>query len=356
MHILAAPGGKYKNLNPYNYLIYEPMKRHGITVTEYGRYIQPIFDADVFHIHWPEHVVFGGRTAQKSILFSKWAALKLIYTMDKIRQNGGINVLTVHNLKPHSRYSEDRETFLEDLLHKEFYPRIDLVLSMTKYAKKLALEAIPELRGKEHVVIPHPHYRTSFAPPPDKVEARRLLSIPPNCFVLAFIGNVEPYKNVLETAKLFTACAKEDELLLICGKCTHEAYCNELSVLVEQNDNIQFQNSFVSDEKLPQYLSASSALVYNYDKILNSGSVLLALSFDRPALTVNMGSLAELRSTVGEEWVVTFDSPLDADSLRKVIDLVRTNRQEGETAPLNQFAPETVSDMTLDAYRQRLGR
>ena len=69
-------------------------------------------------------------------------------------------------------------------------------------------------------------------------------------------------------------------------------------------------------------LSAADVAVMNFRNILNSGSVLLALSYDTP-VCVRAGSLRELFRRIGGDWLIELPQPLSAAALRQIIDRVK---------------------------------
>lgn len=57
---------------------------------------------------------------------------------------------------------------------------------------------------------------------------------------------------------------------------------------------------FASDAEVADLFRAATIVVLTYREILNSGSALLALSFDRPVPA--KGAMAELEDRAGAEW------------------------------------------------------
>ena len=96
-------------------------------------------------------------------------------------------------------------------------------------------------------------------------------------------------------------------------------------------------------------MNASDLVVLPYRDILNSGSVLLALSFDRPVLTVDTDTMRELRDSVGCQWVRLFRPPLTPDCIRDAIVWAQSERQD--SCPLDGFSWEKIALDTLAFYR-----
>ena len=94
-------------------------------------------------------------------------------------------------------------------------------------------------------------------------------------------------------------------------------------------------------------------MVFPYSEILNSGSAILALSYDRPIAVPNLGALPELRRMVGDRWVLGYEGEIDgrilADALAWAENTARPPR-----APLEPLDWPAIGGKTLDAYRQVL--
>ena len=70
---------------------------------------------------------------------------------------------------------------------------------------------------------------------------------------------------------------------------------------------------------MQQYFLAADLAVVPQREFLNSGSALLALSFDRPVLAARQGSMIDVQEHVGTEWVRLFENKLTAHTLGKAL-------------------------------------
>jgi hypothetical protein len=87
--------------------------------------------------------------------------------------------------------------------------------------------------------------------------------------------------------------------------------------------------------------------------VLNSGSAMLALSFDRPVLVPRQGALEELRQQVGSDWVRTYTGELAAPALEEAVEWA-TRLPAGAVAPLERFSWDRIATATIEVYRQVL--
>jgi hypothetical protein len=90
--------------------------------------------------------------------------------------------------------------------------------------------------------------------------------------------------------------------------------------------------------------------VLPYKEILNSGSAILALSFDRPILVPALGTLTELRNRVGVDWVRIYEGELTPEKIRDAIDWTKT-RKSNVRAPLDDFSWDRIAQTTIQAFQ-----
>ena len=101
------------------------------------------------------------------------------------------------------------------------------------------------------------------------------------------------------------------------------------------------------------FLNAADLLVFPYRDILNSGSALLGLSFDRPVLVPKLGAMGELQQAIGADWVRTYEGELNAAVLASALEWATTAARA--TAPLAAFGWEAIARQTLAAFAEIAG-
>jgi beta-1,4-mannosyltransferase len=139
-------------------------------------------------------------------------------------------------------------------------------------------------------------------------------------------------------------------MLLIAGKCGDASIESELSALEKQCERITCRFSLIPENEMQFHLNACDLAVFPYRDILNSGSAILALSFDRPVLVPAKGAMAELRELVGAEWVMTYDGELTGDVLREALQWA-TETPRPARCDLAALDWNTIADQTFAAYR-----
>ena len=108
----------------------------------------------------------------------------------------------------------------------------------------------------------------------------------------------------------------------------------------------------IGDDDLQKYFRASDLAVFPYKDILNSGSAMMALSFDVPVLVPGIGSMPELREQVGRDWVMTYQGDLSPSVLEVAKAWVLgTKRSERAHDP---FAWPGIATKTIEFYKELL--
>jgi len=197
-----------------------------------------------------------------------------------------------------------------------FVGRVDATIALTVGGQRAVLGRFPALRRRPSFVVPHGHYRGAYPDSMTPAEARRDLALPPDARVVLFFGSVRPYKNVTELIAAFHGVADERWRLVVAGQPAGVDDAAALRGQAAGDGRIRLDLGFVPAERVQVYLRAADLVVLPYREVLNSGSALLALSFDRPVLVPERGAMAELAATAGEAWVRTYRDTLDAETLR----------------------------------------
>ena len=332
MRILALPAFCNRALNPYNALLYSAVVRLGVRVEEASVWRVIWSRDDVLHIHWPEYV-FNAPTLAKAVAKSVGCVLLL----SGLRVRKTRIVWTIHNVRAHEQW----HARLEARMWRWFVRRVDGYIALSAVGEAAALERYPELERRPGFVIPHGHYRDEYPDEVSREAARDALGLPRTARTVAFLGALRPYKNVPALLAAFRGLADDDWRLVVAGQPLNDRLRTEVERGAAADERIRLDLAFVPRERVQLYTRAADLLVFPYRDILNSGSALLALSFDRPILVPDRGAMAELRRTVGAEWVRTYDGELTTETLA-------TAMAWAEATPL---MPKTSSATAASAIR-----
>ncbi|MCC4116438.1 GDP-mannose--glycolipid 4-beta-D-mannosyltransferase [Aromatoleum toluclasticum] len=309
--------------NPYVKQVVAAVARHADVswfswrAALFGRY-------DVFHVHWPEFLL---RSPERSRPLQYALFLALIARIAVSRRPV---VRTLHNLEPHEGASRF-ERFLLELLDR-------------RTRMWIRLNAVTADRAPQTVTILHGHYRDWFAEleVPDPVPGR-----------LLYFGLIRPYKGVEALIDSFLTLdpglAPEAELRIV-GNVSAEALRRHIVDACNVDPRIGALFGYVDDAILAKEIGQAELVVLPFRRMLNSGSLLLALSLNRPVLVPRNDANEALAEEVGPGWVLMYDGDLDGDVLLGALWQVRN----APRAPMPDLSRRDWVDAGERHYRSYL--
>jgi glycosyltransferase involved in cell wall biosynthesis len=340
LRVLAWPAFVNKTGNPYNSLLYEHVSEFGAEVVEFTPVRLLTGQYDVIHVHWPEGLLLDDRRWVTAV---RGGALLGLLRLARMR--GASLVWTVHNLGSHEPASSGLATRMWQL----FTAEVDGYISLSRSGISAVEQQFPELSDRPGFVVPHGHYRGVYPREVSKREARERLHIPGEAMVFLFVGVIRPYKNVVHCVEAFRQWKPQDARLVVAGNPASDDLRKEITAAAELDERTQTHLAFIPPEEMQYYLEAADAVVLPYTDILNSGTALLALSFDRPVIVPDRGAMGELRREVGANWVYTYENHFGWEVFEAASQwLSRTERSA--QAPLEQHDWEEIARQTLEAY------
>jgi beta-1,4-mannosyltransferase len=341
LRVLAWPGQGARAKNPYTWLLYSHLAELGVRVRDFtpGRALRGGYD--ILHVHWPEKALMSpGRVARTAGAITGRAVL------EAARLHGASVVWTTHNVRPH----ESGNTRLERWYWSGVIRRLDGVIHPSAASQAAVEASYPAIARLPHAVVRMGHFRGSY---PDRIapeEARAGFGIPEGAAVVTFLGLVRPYKNVPHLIATVRALPPErNVVLLVGGEPLHAGLAAEIDRAADADPRVRLALRRVPDEDVQRYLRAADLVVLPFTDITNSGSALLALSFDRPVLVPHRGAMGELQALVGADWVCTYDGDLTPAVLDEAIAWARGRRAGApDLSPLEWGA---IAKETLEFYR-----
>jgi glycosyltransferase involved in cell wall biosynthesis len=340
----ADPEGRL--VNPYLRMVF------GSEAFRRGAAVRPIRSGLLargrnLHLHWPEYLLYG-RFCRRSAALTDAAYAGLVRSMDRVRLSGGRLVWTAHNLAPHGFPSRHGEAAYRRW-GAEILGRIDTVVAMSESVARTVAAEVAEVAGARIVVIPHPHYRAEYRATPDRRAVRARLGVPDRAHLTCAVGLIRPYKRVPELIAAFAAAALPDEHLLVAGPCDDPALREAVERAARRCPRLHLRLGPLPDPAFAGTVAAADLFVANFDTVLNSGSVVAALSLATPVIARRGGALVDLQAQVGPAWLALFDGALDATALRRLIDV---DRSTARPAPPDLAAndPEAIAQAHLGLY------
>jgi glycosyltransferase involved in cell wall biosynthesis len=146
-------------------------------------------------------------------------------------------------------------------LIKRYLPYLNKILVSANKSQISYLKGKEPLFGEKTLFVPL-LLDTDMFSPMDKLEARRILKIPEDHFVLLFVGSFDPLKApdiLIQAFKIFNE-QNPNSLLLLIGKGTLENKLRTLAEKLELEKNVKFLGK-ISHNDLPVYYNASDVFV-----------------------------------------------------------------------------------------------
>lgn len=282
---------------------------------------------DIWHINWPEAALRAeSRTG---------TALKAVKLLSQlwIARKGGVRIVwTVHNLRPHRLpFPGTWDWFLS-----AFMTQVDLYVHLSEAGGRWFREEHPSTASQRQIHLRHPRY--PIVSTLDRRQARIKLGLPDDVSIVAIPGRVRAYKNVPRAIRAFVDVAGNDELLFIAGDCDDSVLQQEIAELSHKHGNVSVRLEDLTSEELQLVIRSSDLVLLPHNEFLNSGLLLLVLSVCRRVLVRSTPVTEEVRTEVGERWIITFED--ESDLREKLRDHIK---------------PQTVDDLMdsgplLDAY------
>jgi glycosyltransferase involved in cell wall biosynthesis len=293
----------YRTDNPYQTLLSKALENQGVKVLVPCGYrrVFPIYRAikskekiNILHLHWISPYFKGKNIFTKSIY-----ALKLLIDIFLTKWAGVKIVWTYHNHISH----DSLFIFLEKWLQQNLFNLADTIIvhhasSIEDMAKNFKIERL------KFAVIPHGHYRGIYGSLISQIEARKALGIPLDSRIYLNLGMLRPYKGLESLLKVWSENQEflQASTLLIAGKALDELFLQKLTKLAASAQGVIIHADFVEDSKIHLYFSAADVVVLPFEKILTSGSLILAMSYSKPIIAPRTNSIVE---TLGAgDWLL----------------------------------------------------
>jgi glycosyltransferase involved in cell wall biosynthesis len=342
LKILASPYRETSHGNPVQAMLYDALERNGALVTGFSRRKLLFESWDVWHLHWPFEYV--ANTPNAFSVLRNMLMFSIALNVASIKKTKVF--WTVHNIRPHER----RHWFLEWLFWRLFLPNLRGIICMSHEGRRELFRRHPRTRSVPVHTIPHGHYRGAYPDVMCKREARAALDICPDKFVAVYIGQIRPYKGLVRLIGCFVDAEIADAELLIAGA-ADARMAREIQDAAASARNVKLALGFVERHDMQKYLRAADLVVLPYIEILNSGSAILALSFDRPILVPARGALAELRDLVGPDWVALYEGSLTEEIVRNAVQWTKARPVSCDArAPLDALDWDRIARLTIQAF------
>ena len=174
---------------------------------------------------------------------------------------------------------------------------------------------------------PHPMYET-YGAAVSMREAREKLKLNQDTKLVLFFGLIRHYKglDILLEAMAHPEIKKQNIKLLVAGE-FYEDKQPYLDLIRKHDlqDEIILHDTFIANEDLRYYFSASNLVAQTYRNATNSGVTMVGYYYEKPMLVTNVGGLAEIVPNEHCGYVVENSVPLISE---KIIEYFAQNKEE----------------------------
>jgi beta-1,4-mannosyltransferase len=283
----------------------------------FGRY-------DVFHVHWPEFLL-REQGRNRFIQYALFLAFML-----RVKMSRKPVVRTLHNLEPHEGAGAVERRLLAMLDQRtKMWVRIN--------------ETTPS-RPPQSMTILHGHYRDWFSgyTVPPSVPGR-----------LLYFGLIRPYKGIealIEGFQAVDAWRSAGMRLRIVGHPATQQLREQIEAASRADERIESLLEYVDDATLAREIGAAEFVVLPFRQMHNSGSLLLALSLNRPVLVPRNAANVALAKEVGPGWVYMYEGDLCETSLLAALQKIGSE----ERTPAPDLSRRNWSEAGASHYRAYL--
>lgn len=327
--------------NIYTERLYQEVAARGVEVIE-GVWscrwlLRNVRRGGVVHIHWPSFLYFE----PSSRLRTGVRLGKLALGLALIKRRGAAVIWTAHNLYPHEGGRDLLAHRLGRAITLAFADRV-LVHGLSAATIVEREFGVPRSRLR---IGHHPHWIDSYPNRVTALQARALLHIDPDEFLYLHIGRCKPYKGLEALIEAFRE-APQPSRLLIAGNFSSAPYQEDIQALSRLTPNVQIVPRSIPDDELQLYLNAADCVVLPYRAVLTSGTALLALSFGRPVIAPDLGSM---RDHVDVDSGILYD-PEEPNALARALRDIRTRifNPDAIVARARCFTWSDMADLLLD--------
>ena len=302
----------------------------------------------VLHLHWLNGVTERATTAAEA----GEMATAFLATLDTLLEGGCRLAWTIHNVLPHDvRFEEEAVRLRQGVVERA--TMIHALAGSTR-AEAAPWFEVPEDRC---AVIPHPSYAGVYPAMASREAARHELGLWPGELVYLAFGAVRPYKGIDDLLAAWRAAAARPRGPRPLGGAAagaprpgREALRLDLAIAPE----VAAFPRRIEDHAVADFHGAADVAVVTRRQALNSGVLLLALTFGLPVVAPRFAAAAELL----DDKVARLYEPGDrdglAEALRRAPDLVGAGASARAREIAARFDPAEISRTFVDELRRRL--
>ena len=329
------PGGIQ---NPYLRLLYARCPEYGFGPRPLARldHLLRLPAKSVFHLHWTRMAQLGSQTVEEAR--SKTAAF--LDPIEDFVGRGGTLLWSIHEPLPHDCEYPEVEIELRKRL-------VDLAEGVHVLHQATIEEVKPhfDLDPTKVFMVEHPLYSGIYEQYVTRTSARRALGLEETEVLLLAFGAIRPYKGFDRIVTMLPHLRQETDLdirVIVAGPTMASVDNRDLVKLIEQTRWASMSNGPVPDAQVQVLFTAADVVVLPYRQILNSGVLMLGLTFAKPVVAPEN---AVTRDTLESGHIHLFDPKSDEDLHRAIREAIDRRHTGGKlpTDFLTRYDPVLIA-------------
>jgi beta-1,4-mannosyltransferase len=341
-----------REANPYQSLLASAIEQQGAIVhfpKGYRRGL-PLLRAvlaqrvNILHLHWILPYIKGQYYWQKVLYGIKlWVDIFLV-------QRLGVRVIwTVHNQVTHDTQFPQ----LEQWIRRRIAHQVDRLIL---HHQSTPIAQLYSISPNKTQVIPHGHYRDVYPPKVESTDARQSLGLPLTGNVYLSLGLLRPYKGIEQLLTLWREHPETatGNTLLIAGK-ADSAYAEELQKLTADLPSVVLMPEFIESDRIHLFFSAATFAVLPYRNILNSGSLILAMSYGVPVIAPRLGNIPESLGSADQLLYDADDQWGLLGALKQSLDVDRRSLSQQVVEACDRLGWDEIGEKAMFLYSQVIG-
>jgi glycosyltransferase involved in cell wall biosynthesis len=342
------PGGAQ---NPYLRLLYARVVEVGFEPRALGTFelLDRAPATGVFHLHWTRVFQDGAGSEQAA----REQSARYLGRIEDFIDRGGTLMWSIHEWLPHDCPYPDIEVETRRRL-AELASGIHVLHESTVRG----VAPLYPLDPAKAFVVEHPLYTGVYPDYLSREAARALLGLAPDDVLLLGFGAIRPYKGFDRLVAALPAVRDGSGLrvrVMVAGPTYKTVENRELVDLVAATEGASMTGEAVPDDYVQVLFRAADVAVLPYRQVLNSGVLMLALTFGCPSVAPEN---EVTRDTISSGLVHLFHPGSDDDLQRAILDAVdrRHRRGPGAAGFLRRFDHRSVAGEFAEALAAHLSR
>lgn len=311
------------NWNPFMRLLYSRCAEFGFDArpTSDIRDVAELPSSTVFHLHWNRSAYYGSTDAAEA----SQRVDEYLKPIEDFVGRGGTMLWTIHEVFPHDTVLPEVEARLRARL-AELATGIHVLHEST-------LEAIGgryPVDPAKVFVVEHPLYVGAYPDVVQRAEARAQLRLDDDTVALLLFGAIRHYKGFDRVIRLIPEVRERtsrDIRVLIAGRTLAREDQSGIIAAAEAADGVSIADDGPPDEAVPVLLRAADMTVLPYRDVLNSGALMLGLTYGVPTVAPRNPVTTDAEAS---GLVTLFDAASDEDLADA---MVRTINSLGASSP-----------------------